>query len=87
MVREKMKQQSRYFLRRKSRFAAKEYYHESGTQNVGTPDETEYINWTRYTDEARGFRTVKAAKKAASMIWDRFGQRVDVVDRYGEVVG
>ena len=61
MVREKMKQQSRYFLLRRSRFAGTEYYHESGTQDVGTPDERDYINWTRYLDEAKGFRTVKAA--------------------------
>ena len=86
MVREKMKQQSRYFLRRKSRFAAKEYYHESGAQNVGTPDEQEYINWTRYTDEAHGFQTVKAARKMADAIWERFGQKVEVVDRCGEVI-
>lgn len=85
MVREKMKQQSKYFLQRKSRFADREYYHESGTQDVGTPDERDYINWTRYTDEARGFRTVKAAKKMEVHLWERFGARVRIVDRYGEV--
>ncbi|MBR3239115.1 MAG: hypothetical protein IKF99_11825 [Oscillospiraceae bacterium] len=86
MVREKMKQQqSRFFLRRRSRFAGKEYYHESGTQCIGTPDEKDYINWTRYRDEAHGFGTIKQARKMAATIWERFGQKVDVVDRDGEV--
>lgn len=86
MVREKMKHQnSRFFLRRHSRFTGREYYHESGTQCIGTPDETEYINWTRYRDEAHGFRTIKQAKRMAALIWERFGQKVDVVDRDGEV--
>ena len=85
MVRENMKQQSRYFLRKKSRFAKKEYYHESGTQDVGTPDERDYYNMTQYLDEARSFRTIKEAKRIAVLMWERFGERFDVVDRYGEV--
>ena len=86
MVREKMmRQQSRFFLRRRSRFAGKEYYHESGTQCIGTSDEKDYINWTRYRDEAHGFGTIKQARKMAATIWERFGQKVDVVDRDGEV--
>ena len=85
MVREKMKQQSRYFLRKKSRFANKEYYHESGTQDVGTPDERDYINWTHYIDEAHGFKTIREAMRMSDLVEDKFLVRVDVVDRYGEV--
>jgi hypothetical protein len=79
-------QRGRFFIRKKSRYAGKEYYHESGVEYVGTPEETEYINWTRYLDEAHGFRTVKTAKRMAAIIWERYGQRVDVVNRNGEVV-
>lgn len=83
MVHEKKQNQSRYFLRRKTNGYVREYYHGSGTQCIGTPDERVYINWTRYLDEARGFKTLKAAKAMAGMLWDMYGQSVYVVDRYG----
>lgn len=86
MRREPMKQQSRYFLRKRSRFANKEYYHESGLQDVGTAGEQAYINWTRYLDEARGFNTLRAAVKMADMVEEKYGVRVDVVNRHGEIV-
>ena len=79
-------QQGRFFLRRKSRYAGREYYHESGVQHMGTQDETEYINWTRYMDEASGFKTLKTAKRIASMVWERYGEKVEVINRDGEVV-
>lgn len=79
-------QQGRFFLRRKSRYAGREYYHESGVQHVGTTAESEYINWTRYMDEASGFKTLKTAKRIASMVWERYGEKVEVINRDGEVV-
>lgn len=79
-------QQDRYFLRRKTRFANKEYYHESGVQDVGAETETAYINWTRYMDEAKGFGTIKAARRMAELIRERYGQQTEVVDRRGEVM-
>jgi len=82
MVREKKMQESRFFLLRMSRFG-REYYHESGTQDVGTPFEQEYVNWTRYRDCARGFRTMKQARRMADLLWSKFGQKVIVVDHYG----
>ena len=85
MLHEKVNQQRKFFLRRRSRISGREYYHESGTQYIGTPDEKDYINWTHYRDEARGFVTIKQAKRMAALIWERFGQKVDVVDRDGEV--
>ena len=44
MLHEKMNQQRKFFLRRRSRISGREYYHESGTQYIGTPDEKDYIN-------------------------------------------
>ena len=79
-------QQGRFFLRRKSRYAGREYYHESGVQHVGTPEETEYVNWTRYMDEACGFQTLKTARRVASMVWERYGEKVEVINRDGKVV-
>jgi len=86
MVRQKRKQQGRFFLRRRSRVYGIEYYHESGTQNVGTPDEQDYINWTRYLDEARGFQKMKEARAMANLLWSKYGWRVSIVDHYGAEV-
>ena len=86
MIRENPNQQDRYFLRKKSRFAIREFYHESGIQCVGTENETEYINFTRYLSEARGFKTVKTARRMADMIREKYGIQICVVDRNGEVV-
>lgn len=83
MVRKSMNPQSRYFLRRHARTFCNEYYHESGTQAVGTPDEREYVNWTRYLDVARGFRTMKEARSMADLLWSKYGEKVIVVDHYG----
>lgn len=88
MIREKEKQpKGKFFLCRKTHYARREFYHESGQQNVGTPDESDYINWTRYLDEARGFDTLKTARRMAAMVWERYGEKVEIIDRRGEVVG
>ena len=71
----------RFFLRAKTR-----YYHDSGTQDVGTEYEAEYINWTRYLDEARGFDSIRAARRMAKIIQEKHGKTVYVVDRHGEAV-
>ena len=86
MVREKMKGQGRYFLRKRSRSAVKLFYHESGTQHVGTPDEGEYINWTRYWSEARSFRSIREARNMATLLLYKYGEKVVIVDRYWEAV-
>lgn len=86
MVREKMKQKSgKYFLEKRTRYVS-EYYHESGRQDVGTQDERDYCNWTRYRDEARSFQTVKEAQSMARMLWEKYGASVVVVNHYGAVV-
>lgn len=82
MVRERKQQQSRFFLLKRSR-SIREYYHESGTQDVATSHEQDYVNWTRYLDCARGFRTMKQARRMADLLWSKYGQKVIVVDHYG----
>ena len=86
MVREKMKQRpGKYLLLKRTQYI-REYYHESGTQDVGTKDERDYCNWTRYRDEARSFQTVKEAQAMARMLWEKYGASVTVVNHYGGVV-
>ena len=86
MRQEHMKQQNRYYLRKRPGMRSVLFYHESGTQHVGTPDEKDYINWTRYKIEAKGFRTMKEARNMANLLWAKYGHRVDVVNQHGEVV-
>ena len=62
MVREQMKQRRGKYLLATRVFGKHVYLYEAGTANVGTPEEQSYVNWTRYTNEAQGFGTVKAAR-------------------------
>ena len=68
MVREQMKQRRGKFLLTMRMFGKSLYLYEAGTANVGTPDEQSYVNWTRYTNEAKGFETVKAARAMAERL-------------------
>ena len=62
MVREQIKQRCGKFLLTMKMFGKSLYLYEAGTANIGTPEEQSYVNWTRYTNEAQGFETVKAAR-------------------------
>ena len=68
MVREQMKQRRGKFLLATRVFGRDVYLCEAGTANVGTPDEHSYVNWTRFTNEAQGFETVKAARALAEKL-------------------
>lgn len=68
MVREQMKQRRGKFLLTVRMFGKSLYLYEAGTANVGTPEEQSYVNWTRYTNEAQGFGTVKAARAMAEKL-------------------
>ena len=86
MVRERKQQPcGKFFIMKRSKFLP-EYYVESGVCDVGTPEETSYIYWTKYRDGARGFRTLVAARKIADMLWAEHGVRVMIVDAYGGMV-
>ena len=62
MVRERLKQRRGKFLLTMKMFGKSLYLYEAGTANMGTPEEQSYVNWTRFTNEAQGFETVKAAR-------------------------
>ena len=62
MVRERQKQRRGKFLLTMKMFGKSLYLYEAGTTNMGMPEEQSYVNWTRFTNEAQGFETVKAAR-------------------------
>jgi hypothetical protein len=70
----------RFFIRKKTRFEA-EFYCGSGVEKVGTPDEQEFIQWTRYIERAQGFDSMKSAQNVALMIRDKYGVQTYIIQR------
>ena len=68
MVREQMKQRHGKFLLGTRTFGKLHYLYEAGTANVGTPEEQSYVNWTRYANDAQGFKTAKTARAMAERL-------------------
>ncbi len=70
----------KFFIRKKTRFEA-EFYCRSGVEKVGTPDEQEFIQWTRYIECAHGFDSMKSAQNVAQMIQDKYGVQTYIIQR------
>lgn len=68
MVRMNRKEKPGKFVLRQNRLGRILYYLESGVADVGTPHEQKYINFTRYADEAKGFKTIKTARAMAEKL-------------------
>ncbi len=86
MVREKMKHNDgKFFLTITERYGV-QYYRESGIFDVGTPNEEPYLYWTRYRDNAHGFKTIKAAKAMARKLMKQYGRSTAIVNRNGTTI-
>lgn len=85
MVREKMKNNGRFFLTIQTRFGVS-YYRESGVFDVGTSHEEPFLYWTKYQEHAHGFDTVKGARAMARKLLAERGIRTAIVNREGAVI-
>ena len=86
MIRQTLKQQpGKFYLCKRTRYVM-QFYQESGTFDVGTPEQEKYLAWTRYIQFARSFKTVKGARAMARLLLENYGEATMIVDQSGKVV-
>lgn len=68
---------SRFYLTTETHHG-RQYYRESGTINVGTEGECQFVNWTNRRSDAFGFKTAKAAQAMLSKL-ATFGVEYEVI--------